>query len=118
MPYPKSTEPSPQQKVILQFIIDEICRTGTSPTVREIGRSIGLVFPNGAQNHLKVLEERGYITRVGADEQNNPRRIVPLKRVNGVPWELDIQGAIRILKKIYAETQDGRIKAALESLGC
>ena len=111
----KPAELTPQQKNVLQFVIDEISRTGTTPTVREIGRYIEMTHYNGAFKHLEALEEKGYIKRAG--DHNNPRRIIPLRRTDGSPWMLDIQGAIRILKKLHAETDDSRIKRALEKLG-
>ncbi|HID22330.1 MAG TPA: repressor LexA [Planctomycetaceae bacterium] len=48
---------------ILKFIREELQTKGYAPTVREIGREVGLKSPRSVQLHLETLEREGYITR-------------------------------------------------------
>ena len=45
---------------------------GYSPTVRDIGRAVGLKSPSSVQKHLAALEHDGQIRRLG-----EARRIAP-----------------------------------------
>jgi len=53
-----------RQKDIYQFIEDYLNINGYSPSMEEIGAHFGISSMNGVHKHLKVLEERGYITRM------------------------------------------------------
>lgn len=52
-----------RQTEILRIIQESLCEQGYPPTVREIGAAVGLSSPASVQNHLGVLEEKGYIRR-------------------------------------------------------
>ena len=53
-----------RQKAILAFIIRfKRDSGGDSPTIREIGRGVGITSNAVVAHHLGVLEERGYIIR-------------------------------------------------------
>ncbi len=54
---------SAKQVMILQFIAHEIIEHGYAPSVREIGKAVGLSSPSTVQSHLKVLERKGYLSR-------------------------------------------------------
>lgn len=54
---------TPRQQQIIEVIRSSIAEQGYPPTVREIGAAVGLSSPASVQNHLCVLEERGYIRR-------------------------------------------------------
>jgi len=45
---------------VLQRLIEE---HGIAPTLREIGRELGIRSTNGVNDHLRALERKGYITR-------------------------------------------------------
>jgi repressor LexA len=54
---------NPRQRQILDFLRDHSRDHSYPPTVREIGRAVGLSSSSTVQNHLNTLETRGYITR-------------------------------------------------------
>jgi repressor LexA len=56
-------ELSDRQQRILSFIIAQQ-REGWTPSVREIGRAVGLRSSATVQKHLNVLEDEGYINRL------------------------------------------------------
>lgn len=53
-----------RQKDIYQFIEDYLRVNGYSPSMEEIGAHFEISSMNGVHKHLKVLEERGYISRM------------------------------------------------------
>ena len=52
-----------KENMIYSFICDYMKDKGYSPTVREIGESVGLKSTSSVHIYLKRLEERGYIVR-------------------------------------------------------
>jgi len=54
---------NPRQSQILDFLREHARRHAYPPTVREIGQAVGLSSSSTVQNHLNVLETRGYIRR-------------------------------------------------------
>ena len=54
---------NPRQRQILDFLRDHSRDHSYPPTVREIGRAVGLSSSSTVQNHLNTLETRGYIPR-------------------------------------------------------
>lgn len=54
---------TPRQEQILIFIKQEISQKGYPPTVREIGKAIGLSSSSTVHNHLAKLEQKGLIRR-------------------------------------------------------
>jgi len=54
-----------RQKAVLTFIESEILQHGYPPTIREIGKQLGIRSTNGVNDHLKALEKKGYIKREG-----------------------------------------------------
>lgn len=61
---------------ILKFIEKYITENGYPPTVREIGKGVGLNSTATVQNYLIQLEERGYIER-----KNSARAIKIIKHI-------------------------------------
>lgn len=57
---------SARQQIVLDTIRSFTEEHGFPPTVREIGAAVGLSSPATVQNHLKVLEEEGFIRRGSA----------------------------------------------------
>jgi len=51
-----------RQQEVLTYIRDRIA-DGLPPTVREIGRELGIRSPNGVRCHLEALEKKGLIRR-------------------------------------------------------
>ncbi|RQD72226.1 MAG: repressor LexA, partial [Halanaerobium sp. MSAO_Bac5] len=62
---------SKRQKSILNFIINEIKAKGYPPSVREIGKAVGLKSPASVHSHLKTLEKLKYLRR----DPSKPRAI-------------------------------------------
>ena len=59
----KTSNLTPRQREIYEFVKDNIMNRGYGPTVREIGDEFGIKSPNGVMCHLKALEKKGLITR-------------------------------------------------------
>lgn len=54
---------TPKQGRVLDYLKRSMAKNGYPPTVREIGKEIGLSSPATVHTHLKNLEEKGYIKR-------------------------------------------------------
>jgi len=52
-----------RRREILEFIQEFIRDHGYSPSLREIGRALGIGSTNGVRHHLTILEKEGYLTR-------------------------------------------------------
>ena len=63
---------SPRGRQILELLRQSAVDPGYPPSVREIGRHLGLRSPASVHRHLKDLEEAGYIRR----DSTKPRAIV------------------------------------------
>jgi repressor LexA len=59
----KTSNLTPRQREIYDFVKDNIMNRGYGPTVREIGDEFGIKSPNGVMCHLKALEKKGLIIR-------------------------------------------------------
>ena len=54
-----------RQKAIYDFLLKTIRERGFAPSIFEIGRQFKIASTNGVSDHLKALEKKGYIRRVG-----------------------------------------------------
>jgi len=54
-----------RQKEIYDFLLKSIREKGYAPSILEIGAKFKIVSTNGVSDHLKALEKKGYIRRVG-----------------------------------------------------
>ncbi|HWO40206.1 MAG TPA: transcriptional repressor LexA [Candidatus Eisenbacteria bacterium] len=54
-----------RQKEIYDFLLKTIREKGYAPSIPEIGRRFKIASTNGVADHLKALEKKGYIRRVG-----------------------------------------------------
>ena len=52
-----------RQVEILRFVHTQIRSRGYAPSMREIGREMGMTSPSSVKYQLHVLELRGYIRR-------------------------------------------------------
>ncbi len=52
-----------RQQQVLQAIESFIAEHGYPPSIREIGRLVGIRSTNGVSDHLKAIERKGYLTR-------------------------------------------------------
>lgn len=60
-----------RQRAVLACITQSLKDRGYPPSMREIGREVGLTSPSSVKHQLKVLEERGFVRR----DPNRPRAI-------------------------------------------
>jgi len=58
MPSQKLT---PEQERVFTFIVKHRQETGFPPTVREIAEVLGYKSPNNVRQHLRLIEQKGYI---------------------------------------------------------
>jgi repressor LexA len=70
---------TPRQRRILWFIHDWVQERGYSPSMREIGRAVGLTSTSSVEHQLSALESKGHLRR----EPGCPRTVEV--RLPGVP---------------------------------
>src|SRR5215472_1905646 len=70
---------TPRQHRILRFIHDWVQERGYSPSMREIGRAVGLTSTSSVEHQLSALESKGHLRR----EPGCPRTVEV--RLPGVP---------------------------------
>lgn len=58
-----------RQKEILRALEDFILAHGYSPTIRRLGKLVGIDHPSAVFKHVQSLERKGYVTRVRGDLQ-------------------------------------------------
>ncbi|WP_313757090.1 winged helix-turn-helix transcriptional regulator [Tissierella sp.] len=63
---------------VLNVTVDYIKQNGYAPSVREIGKIIGLKSTSTVHTYLKSLESKGFIER----KENFPRALRVLKKVD------------------------------------
>lgn len=66
-----------RQQQVLHFIEQHRSATGLSPTVREIGRGLGLSSSSTVSAHLVALEKAGAIRRI----PGGPRSVQPVNNM-------------------------------------
>jgi repressor LexA len=54
-----------RQKAIYDFLLKTIRERGFAPSIPEIGKQFKIASTNGVSDHLKALEKKSYIRRVG-----------------------------------------------------
>jgi repressor LexA len=54
---------TPRQEEILRFIDEQTRENGYPPTLREVADHFGMSSPNAVRDHLRALEEKGYLRR-------------------------------------------------------
>ncbi|ACL69899.1 transcriptional repressor LexA [Halothermothrix orenii] len=92
-----------RQKDILRFIQEEIKEKGYPPSVREIGKAVGLKSPASVHSHLKSLEKFNYIRR----DPSKPRAIEVLygdeDKINKEMLHIPIVGQVTAGQPILAQ---------------
>ena len=111
---------SERQRAILNFVKEFIKAKGYPPSVREIGQAVGLSSSASVHNHLKNLQEFGFLQRDAAkpraievhpseDEQLRNKTVVPVPLVGRVTAGLPIL-AVENIEETYP--------IPLDLLGC
>lgn len=90
-----------RQQQILQYVATCIRRSGYVPSVREVGRAVGLRSPSTVHQHLAALERKGYIRRHG-----DRMRVL----------QITDRSALRDLEETVALPLVGRVSAGLPVL--
>src|SRR5438477_9693489 len=67
-----------RQQRVLGFIESQIRKHGYPPTIREIGRHLGIKSTNGVNDHLNALQRKGYIKR----QDHKSRTLAIVKSAN------------------------------------
>ena len=68
---PDATGLTPRQQRVLATIKEAIEKRGYPPSMREIGQAVGLTSSSSVAHQLRVLEEKGFLTR----DPNRPRAL-------------------------------------------
>lgn len=89
-----------RERAILKFVEKEIILKGFAPSVREIGRAVGLSSTATVQGYLKSLEERGFLKK----ESQKGRTLRLLKNYKGDNVIADQQG-ISETKQYYSNKE-------------
>ena len=63
----KRPELNSREKSILRYIEKQIMNVGYAPSVREIGKSVGLSSTATVHGYLTKLEEKGYVKKCDPD---------------------------------------------------
>ena len=74
-----------REKAILKFIEKEVVANGYPPSVREIGKAVGLKSTATVHGYIAKLEEKGYVKK----ESQKGRTLKLLK--GGIPSQTKIQ---------------------------
>ena len=92
---------TPRQKAIYDFLLKTIREKGFAPSIQEIGRQFKIASTNGVSDHLKALEKKGYIRRVGkrAIEVANALGKAAITATRDVP----ILGKVAAGKPLFSE---------------
>lgn len=56
---------TPRQREIYDFVLHTIREKGYAPSIPEIGSRFNIASTNGVSDHLKALEKKGYLRRIG-----------------------------------------------------
>ena len=112
-----------RQQDVLRFIQSQIDQVGYPPTIREIGKELGLRSTNGVNDHLKALEKKGYISRED-NKSRSLRLLVPRDEPISVRVDKPEQNNVVIsLPSLHAADEDmldipllGRVAAGVPIL--
>jgi repressor LexA len=99
---------SDRQREVLEFILSWHDQNGIAPSFREIGDHLGIRSTNGVSDHVRALERKGYLERVGDRGAARSLRVarkgrnrLPESTVVGVP----VLGRIAAGSPIVAEEE-------------
>jgi repressor LexA len=70
-----------KQKRVLEYIEQEVANCNYPPSVREIGKALGISSTATVHGYLDILQDKGYIER----ETSKPRAIKLLRTHDGYP---------------------------------
>jgi len=82
----------------LEYINASIQERGYPPTIREIGKQMGIRSTNGVNDHLKALERKGVLTR----DDLKSRALRPVGQNDDVDFDDDGFVEVRLLGRVAA----------------
>lgn len=98
---------SKRQSDIYKFICAYTEEHGYPPSVREIGKAVGLASPSTVHMHLNALQEKGYIKR----DSKKPRTIEVMNEGTGAN-QAEVSGHDRVVN-VEQDLDDGSITLPL-----
>ena len=113
-----------RQKEILQLIRDYLNEKGFPPTRADISRTLGFKSPNAAEQHLRAIEKKGFISILSGAS----RGIVLNKEESGIPVvglvaagnpilaEENIEKRLEVPSNMFSERADFFLKVKGESM--
>ena len=113
-----------RQKEILQLIRDYLNEKGFPPTRADISRTLGFKSPNAAEQHLRAIEKKGFISILSGAS----RGIVLNKEESGIPVvglvaagnpilaEENIEKRLEIPSNMFSQKADFFLKVKGESM--
>lgn len=109
---------TPRQYEVLEYIRQSIRDRGYPPTLREIGSHMGIKSTNGVNDHLRALENKGFLTRADmksrtlrptnvplpgvATEASNEEEDPPPASEQRGPFSLEDMVEVRVLGRVAA----------------
>jgi len=86
---PPGKPPTARQRAVLDVIAKSISTRGYPPTVREIGKVLGMRSPNAVQQHIDALRKKGLLRRVRRSEHRAsvPESFEPTEAPDS-PWKV------------------------------
>ena len=113
-----------RQKEILQLIKDYLNEKGFPPTRADISRTLGFKSPNAAEQHLRAIEKKGFISILSGAS----RGIVLNKEESGIPVvglvaagnpilaEENIEKRLEVPSNMFSQRADFLLKVKGESM--
>ncbi len=88
---------SDRQRKILEFLRTYMLMRGAPPSVREIGEAVGLSSSSSVHNHLRNLQEMGFISRDIVGSRN-----IELLGAGSEAWKMKEMVAVPLVGRITA----------------
>jgi repressor LexA len=82
-----------RQQQILDFLATRLQTHGSMPTIKEIAAQFGFRSPNAVTEHLRLLRQKGVITREPG-KARSLRIITPLHKLRSLVRDIPVYGSI------------------------
>ena len=110
-------KPTPQQQRILDFIQKSQQARGVSPTYQEIADEFGFQSPNSAQEHVRLLRQKGYL-QSEKGKARSLRVVSPLAKLRGRIVDIPLFGSIPAgLPQTREQDAEGCVSVDVDSIG-
>lgn len=87
---------TPRQEQVYNYIVDQNGQ-GLFPSFAEIGDRFGIRSSNGVSDHIRALEEKGYISRVpGQARSLRAIGVIQEQTINLAVGEVETFGPVRV----------------------